>query len=543
MPRGFSREPSVKNREMDFQQQLLDIGNALRAEEVKSLVFLCTDVLNQNPGSVESASDLFRRLMDRNLLSPEDPQLLRELLSIIQRRHLVRNLRLPNQGRTARITISPYRKLLYELSEQITEENLKDIKFLLYEKLPRKKLAENVTTLEVFLQMEQMDLLGNTDLKELETIIEAVCPVLKRKIQDFKALPAPLTNIIAQEEGRPRSLTDPKAPHQVTPSLVKTGSFDAKDFVKAKDECEILTYGFGVLSTETEKSANQQTGGDTSKKLPAHGKESPEDTEGLRAYPMTSAKRGVCLIVNNYDFMESRGNFRRGTMIDQENLSAVFQWLGFEMEIHKDCDRNKMLSVFQALSIRDHSQMDCLVCCVLSHGVEGSVYGVDDKAVKINELTDPFDGLKCRSLADKPKMFFIQACQGSEPQSAVFIQADGPALSPIESDAVRIVESIPAGADFLLGMSTVPSFVSFRQTDTGSWFIRSLCQNLVQMVPRGSDIVTILTKVNADVSQKSDPSGRRKQMPQPAFSLRKRVIFPVPTAPPPSLKTAHLLKD
>lgn len=533
---------------MDFKMQLLDIANVLHADEVRSLAFLCTDVLSQNPGSVKSANDLFSRLMELDVLSPEDPQLLRELLLIIQRHRLVRNLRLPDQGRTTRNIITPYRKLLYELSEQITEDNLKDIKFLLYDKLPRKNLmAESMTMLEVFLQMEKMDLLSDTDLNTLETIFQAVCPMLKAKIQRFKALQVPLTNIIAQEEGRPRSLTDPIDPQQVLPSLVKTGSFDAQEFgnpaaflttssctsldsVKKKDECEILINGMSVLLTETQRSADK-TGRDASDR--SHTANT--DTEDLRTYPMTSAKRGVCLIVNNNDFTESRGNVRRGTMIDRENLRTVFEWLGFETEIHQDCNRSKMLSVLQELSSRDHSQVDCLVCCVLSHGEEGSVCGVDDSVVKISELMDPFDGLKCRSLADKPKIFFIQACQGTKVQKAVFIEDDSSAFSPVESDAVKIRESIPAGADFLVGMSTLPSFVSFRQSDIGSWFIQSLCQNLIQMVPRGHDLVSILTKVNADVSQKSDPYGWKKQMPQPAFSLRKRVIFPIPTAPPPSL--------
>lgn len=194
-----------------------------------------------------------------------------------------------------------------------------------------------------------------------------------------------------------------------------------------------------------------------------------------------------------------------------------------------------MLSVFRELSRRDHSQMDCVVCCVLSHGVEGSVYGVDGSIIKINYLTDPFNGLKCPSLAGKPKLFFIQACQGINEQSAVYIESDSPAYSFLCSDAVTTKDGIPSSADFLLGMATVPSFVSFRDKIRGTWFIQSLCQNLAQMVPRECDLMSILTKVNADVSQKSDESGQRKQMPQPAFSLRKKVVFPIPKVPPPSL--------
>lgn len=166
-----------------------------------------------------------------------------------------------------------------------------------------------------------------------------------------------------------------------------------------------------------------------------------------------------------------------------ECLHDVFKWLGFEMEIHQDCTSEKMLSLLRKLSSRDHSQMDSVVCCILSHGQEGSVFGVDGHRVNFRELSQPLNGLKCSSLADKPKLFFIQACQGTSNQQAVYIESDDH-TNTICSDAFARTESIPSDADFLFAMSTVPSFVSFRERKNGSWFIQSLCQNLVQMVPR-----------------------------------------------------------
>lgn len=51
---------------------------------------------------------------------------------------------------------------------------------------------------------------------------------------------------------------------------------------------------------------------------------------------------------------------------------------------------------------------------------------------------------------------------------------------------------------------------------------------------RGEDILSILTQVNEDVARRVSPSGTKKQMPQPAYTLTGKVIFPIPTAPPPS---------
>lgn len=167
-----------------------------------------------------------------------------------------------------------------------------------------------------------------------------------------------------------------------------------------------------------------------------------------------------------------------------ECLHDVFEWLGFEIEIHQDCSSEKMRSLMRKLGSRDHSQMDSVVCCILSHGKEGRVYGVDGITVELTELHQPLNGLQCASLANKPKLFFIQACQGNREQQAVYIESDSHTDSFVCSDAVALTESIPSDADFLFAMSTVPSFVSFRERKSGTWFIQSLCQNLLQMVPR-----------------------------------------------------------
>lgn len=100
---------------MDFQKLLLDVGKALREDEVKALAFLCTDLLGRNLASVESANDLFSRLVDQDRLSAARPHLLTELLSIIQRTRLTRDLKLTDQVSVTMSLISPYRWTNYVL--------------------------------------------------------------------------------------------------------------------------------------------------------------------------------------------------------------------------------------------------------------------------------------------------------------------------------------------------------------------------------------------------------------------------------------------
>lgn len=93
---------------MDFQKLLLEVGKALSNDEVKALAFLCTELLGRHPSSVELASDLFTLLADQDHLSAERPELLTELLNIIQRTRLVRDLKLTEVYMT-KGRISPFR--------------------------------------------------------------------------------------------------------------------------------------------------------------------------------------------------------------------------------------------------------------------------------------------------------------------------------------------------------------------------------------------------------------------------------------------------
>lgn len=134
---------------------------------------------------------------------------------------------------------------------------------------------------------------------------------------------------------------------------------------------------------------------------------------------------------------------------------------------------------------QDHNDKDCFVCCVLSHGKKGVIYGVDGQEVRIQELTTSFTGQNCHSLAGKPKVFFVQACQGDARQKGVTIETDsGEQDSSLEADARFQLECIPSEADFLLGMATLQDYVSYRSSSQGSWYIQSLCQHLENSCPR-----------------------------------------------------------
>ncbi|XP_053733130.1 caspase-8-like isoform X2 [Synchiropus splendidus] len=491
---------------MNFQKTLLEISQSLVAEQVKALGFLCSDLLHYNLTQEEHATNLFNCLTRHGLLTAEHSHLLTELLLIIGQRALVRTHQLPQP--TNQIS----EKLLYNFSQSITDGNLRDMKFLLHQKLPENKL-ERATTLQVFREMENADLLSSTDFSMLKSIFDSVYPALNKKIEDYKAKQAVDRRPVAEENG-PKDNMHSGALWNRTggPVLDGPNGTQVGDMVCGKVEPLAIeeegSGAFKVVHEEMEKSR-------------------PALSQVLPSYPMTSKKRGTCMIINNENFMTMKK--REGTTMDEECAFAVFEWLNFDVEVYRDCDRRRILSIIKETAAEDHSQVDSLVCMVFSHGDEGRVFGVDGRAVMLQELKAPFTGSRCRSLAGKPKMFFIQACQGKKNNHPVTIEADSDAVKP---------PTIPSESDFLLAKSTVPTFYSYRNVEQGSWFIQSLCQHLLTLVPREVDLLSVMTKVSDDVSLKSDPSGLKKQMPNIDSSLRRNVVFPIPQAPAPELPAA-----
>ncbi|XP_008685567.1 caspase-10 isoform X1 [Ursus maritimus] len=460
------------NGQSSFRGKLLTIDSKLGNQDVEGLKFLCRDCIShKNLEESSSASDIFDHLLAQELLSEEDPFFLAELLYIIKQKSLLRYLSqskeqveslLPTRRR-----VSLFRNLLYELSEGIGSENLKDMIFLLRDSIPKIQM----TSLSFLAYLEKQGLIDEDNLRLLEDLCRRVVPNLMRKIENYKREKA---------------------------SQVVTRPTD--------QELESL---------------HQREEGPFSH---SHIEQLLEALPEAGVYRMDRKHRGHCVVVNNHKFTSLSD--RRGTNTDAEHLRHVFEWLGFSVHVYHNVTKGHLDEVLQEYKCHPgHADGDCFVFCVLTHGKFGAVYSSDGTLVPIQEITSHFTAQQCPGLAHKPKLFFIQACQGEEIQPPVFIEAD--AVNP-ERVSPSLQDSIPDEADFLLGLATVPGYVSFRHVEKGSWYIQSLCNHLKSLVPRHEDILSILTAVNNDVSQQADRQGTKKQMPQPAFTLRRKLVFPVP---------------
>ncbi|XP_046449952.1 uncharacterized protein LOC124198235 isoform X2 [Daphnia pulex] len=164
---------------------------------------------------------------------------------------------------------------------------------------------------------------------------------------------------------------------------------------------------------------------------------SPVNFYQLYDLPLPIVKPGLCVIINQ-EIFETEGNNRTGTNFDENSLKDVFTQLGFDVRIFKDLKAKDLCYCVQDLAKQDFSSYASLVVCILSHGDEGVVEGVDGESIKINELKYKFNSNDCPTLNGKPKIWIIQACQGNEIQYPIQAK-DSHGYTSSESDSGNIV--------------------------------------------------------------------------------------------------------
>lgn len=255
----------------------------------------------------------------------------------------------------------------------------------------------------------------------------------------------------------------------------------------------------------------------------------------LLRYNMSSRPRGICLVINNKSF-KSKDKCREGTESDEEILRTLFKRLHFSVDVRRDLTRNKMEALLKHYGSEiDHSKFDAFVCVIMSHGSENDfIEGVDEKAVRVEELMAEFDAQNCPSLKDKPKLFFIQCCRGStwDTQSELVdslssfgcsVKSDGVALHP---DSTLARSACPKGADFLLAFATTPGYVALRSPSNGSVFMRILVE-VISELHEDVHLLDMLTEVNGRVAEEvfKISNGKLTQIPAPATTLRAQVYL------------------
>ncbi|KAL5509724.1 hypothetical protein EMCRGX_G005142 [Ephydatia muelleri] len=193
---------------------------------------------------------------------------------------------------------------------------------------------------------------------------------------------------------------------------------------------------------------------------------------------------GIALIISNITF--ENGNNLEGGLQDERMVEELFsQYLRYKVVLLRNLKCCQIDAVLRAvsgyskgspevLSAEDCASLDlkalseCItqdhdsfVCCLMSHGDEGCILGTDQKYFDLKNIYLYFG--ECRPLDGKPKLVFIQACQGE------LIAEKAPM---VEDDAPSSYENVETTPHFMFSYASFNGQMSFQNEKNGSWMVR-----------------------------------------------------------------------
>lgn len=258
------------------------------------------------------------------------------------------------------------------------------------------------------------------------------------------------------------------------------------------------------------------------------------------------------MVISNVAFEGSKNpelGFRKGGEVDDEVLRQLLVALDFNVTVCKNLTAQGIRDcILHFRSLSDHRSMDSCVVCLLSHGVDGGIYGSDGQILELDWVFTAFDNENCPLLQNKPKMFFIQACRGEEMDQGVE-QVDGPkrTCSPSceqmdagreergepgtrrSSDLERPRLKLPTRSDMICGYASLKGKTAMRNTKRGSWYVQEL-NKMLRLHAKDMHLADILVQVNGQIKKREGfapdtPSHRCKEMSEYTSSLCKDLYF------------------
>ena len=262
-------------------------------------------------------------------------------------------------------------------------------------------------------------------------------------------------------------------------------------------------------------------------------------------YKMNSNPHGIALVISNTRFNEqSRLLPRESALVDEDKIKTIFETLKYTVILLRDLTAAQMVKAFHLvvgkMTFDSFSQSvqevwrrrgyngatigednDSFVCCLMSHGGRGVLYGIDRSCfgIELDYFSSLLGPQACRNLEGKPKMAFILCCQ----------DGDG----PDQPNREKVI--VTDRHDFCLSYASVCNEKSYRseyQDPTehrekgGSWYIHALHEAIITRHVRSIPLLT--TVINRLVTEKEEVGKDNtvlKQCPVFQSTLRYDVDF------------------
>lgn len=239
-----------------------------------------------------------------------------------------------------------------------------------------------------------------------------------------------------------------------------------------------------------------------------------------------SGKKKV--IIFNHRKFASRFDLteRRGTELDVKAIRKTFSSLKWEIQVCNDYTTADIREVMNTLQTSEEIQdISALAVFILSHGEDnGTVFANDGMYRVDHDILYHLSADKCPHLAAKPKLIFVQACQGKATDPGTEVRRRH------TSQDSAATYKIPNFADFLIFQASFWDHFSFRSSETGSWFIQALCSK-IDTSPTDDTLLDTLLNVSRYISLEREsniptrPQLHKKKQTPLLYSTLLRKIY------------------
>uniref|UniRef100_A0A8C2CHF6 CASP8 and FADD-like apoptosis regulator n=1 Tax=Cyprinus carpio TaxID=7962 RepID=A0A8C2CHF6_CYPCA len=235
-------------------------------------------------------------------------------------------------------------------------------------------------------------------------------------------------------------------------------------------------------------------------------------------YSMQSDPRGLCLII---DCVGTEG----------DELEQTFKALHFRVITHKLLSVRDVQSTLREVAHQQgHYRASAFVCCVISRSRSSDLLATDSHGPGLNldTVRRLFTSDSCPGLAGKPKLFFIQSYDVSEPQRcAGYMGCEDEAGGELETDAPVLLcckRTVPVDADIFWSHC----WTRVKQLEVPnhqSVYLKALRTSLTEGQKRRTHLIDLHMAVNRAVYEHNHKSPESSYFLNLRHTLRKTVYL------------------
>ncbi|XP_034041806.1 CASP8 and FADD-like apoptosis regulator a [Thalassophryne amazonica] len=469
-------------------QRINETTEALSSSERRSLLYLCGSLDADN--SVAHAKELLKAKLTSS--PTEDERFLLELMFQLKRFDILRKVFGLNRDRVEAIlrhscnhVLPRFRVLMVNVSEDMANEDLNSVKFLLSKMLPREKMDKATDFLDVIVELEKLDQVSSERVDFLEQCLQNIGRVdLAKKVHMYETSGGSF-----EQYSAPRiSLQQrPRAPIQHPNSNFSHPVH--RPILGHSHRCVQETTPAPVATQQ-----NHQT--------------------ALESYNLRSDPRGLCVIIDCVGY-------------DGDFLEHRFKALHFSVLVHKWLSVTDILSTLRGIfHHRENCAVDSFVCCIISRSTVTHLLGTDSNVagLPLDTVRRLFTAQECPVLAGKPKVFFIQTYKIHESQTLSWTNHMDESLETDGYDSLCPQDFVPTDADIFWSHCWTDEF-ELAQAQHHSNYLKALTDALHRGQSRKSDLLDIHTEVNDVIYDHNQKNPGAKYHIDVKHTLRKNLYF------------------